>query len=69
MNYLGLLMGIEISRDILNGNVVKALETQGLLTVGAGSNVIRLIPPLIVEENHIADALTTLDNVLTGIDA
>ncbi|MDG2033896.1 MAG: aminotransferase class III-fold pyridoxal phosphate-dependent enzyme, partial [Rhodospirillales bacterium] len=66
---LGLLMGIEISEDIVNGNVVKALEAQGLLTVGAGSNVIRFIPPLIVEESHITDALATLDDVLTGIDA
>ena len=61
-------MGIEISRHIVNGNVVKALEAQGLLTVSAGSNVIRFIPPLIVEESHITDALTTLDNVLTGIN-
>ncbi len=66
---LGLLMGIEISGDIVNGNVVKDLEAHGLLTVGAGNNVIRLIPPLIVEESHIADALDTLDDVLTGIDA
>ena len=66
---LGLLMGIEISEDIVNGNVVKALEAQGLLTVGAGGNVIRFIPPLIVEESHITDALATLDDVLTGIDA
>ena len=65
---LGLLMGIEISEDIVNGSVVKELEAQGLLTVGAGNNVIRFIPPLIVEESHITDALATLDNVLTGIN-
>ena len=65
---LGLLMGIEISENIVNGSVVKELEAQGLLTVGAGNNVIRFIPPLIVEESHITDALATLDNVLTGIN-
>ena len=65
---LGLLMGIEISENIVNGSVVKELEAQGLLTVGAGNNVIRFIPPLIVEEGHITDALATLDNVLTGIN-
>ena len=66
---LGLLMGIEITEDIVNADVVKELELQGLLTVGAGSNVVRFIPPLIVEESHIADALGTLDNVIAGIDA
>ena len=65
---LGLLMGIEISEGIVNGDVVKTLQARGLLTVGAGNNVIRFIPPLIVEESHITDALTTLDNVLTGIN-
>ena len=48
--------------------LLKELEAQGLLTVGAGNNVIRFIPPLIVEESHITDALATLDNVLTGIN-
>ncbi len=66
---LGLLMGIEITEDIVNADVVKELELQGLLTVGAGSNVVRFIPPLIVKESHIADALGTLDNVIAGIDA
>ena len=65
---LGLLMGIELSEDIVNGSVVKELEARGLLTVGAGNNVIRFIPPLIVEESHITDALATLDDVLTGIN-
>ena len=68
MRGLGLLMGIEISEGIVNGDLVKRLEARGLLTVGAGNNVIRFIPPLIVEESHITDALATLDNVLTGIN-
>ena len=60
----GLLMGIEISQQISNGDVVKALEAEGLLTVVAGGNVVRFIPPLVVEENHIAKAIAILDQVI-----
>ncbi len=38
----------------------KAFE-RGLLTVLAGDNVLRLLPPLIAEETHIRDAISILD--------
>jgi len=65
----GLLMGIEISESIPNGDVVKACEAAGLLTVVAGGNVVRFIPPLIVEESHINDAMATFESVIAGIGA
>jgi acetylornithine/N-succinyldiaminopimelate aminotransferase len=34
---------------------------RGLLTVLAGDNVLRLLPPLIAEESHIRDAISILD--------
>ena len=37
-----------------------------MLTVIAGDNVVRLLPPLIVTEEHIAEALTKLDEVLSA---
>ena len=65
----GLLKGIEITERIVNGDVVKGCEAAGLLTVVAGGNVVRFIPPLIVEESHIADAVGIFDQVIAGMDA
>jgi len=57
----GLLLGIEAVPS--NGDVVKALENKGLLTIPAGGNVVRFLPPLIVEEFHIEEAIAILDAV------
>ena len=38
------------SAKLPNAEVVDALRERGLLTVGAGDNVVRLLPPLIIEE-------------------
>lgn len=40
--------------------VTKAFE-HGLLTVPAGDNVVRLLPPLVAEEDHIREAIGILD--------
>ena len=56
---LGLLLGV---RGLVPQNdLIAALRTRGLLTVGAGDNVVRLVPPLIVADAHIDEALTILD--------
>jgi acetylornithine/N-succinyldiaminopimelate aminotransferase len=34
-----------------------------LLTVGAGDNAVRVLPPLIVEESHVEEAVAILDKV------
>ena len=63
----GLLLGVQCRPP--NGTVVEALAAQGLLTVGAGDNVVRLVPPLIVEPSHIAEALDIFDRSLAGLAA
>ena len=35
-----------------------------MLTVGAGDNVVRLLPPLIITEAEIDEAIAILDKVL-----
>ncbi len=47
----GLLMGVKAK--VLNLDLVAAMREQGLLTVGAGNNVIRILPPLIIAEDDI----------------
>ena len=40
------------------------LMTRGMLTVPAGENVLRLLPPLIIEQRHIDEAIGKLQDVL-----
>jgi len=54
----GLLSGLKCVP--INGEVSDALRAGGLLTVTAGENVIRLLPPLIAEEKHIDEGLGIL---------
>jgi acetylornithine/N-succinyldiaminopimelate aminotransferase len=60
----GLLLGLRIKPEIVNGTVVDRLRDAGLLTVGAGDNVVRLLPPLIITEAEIDEAIAILDKVL-----
>jgi acetylornithine/N-succinyldiaminopimelate aminotransferase len=41
--------------------MVERLRRWGLLTVGAGDNVVRLLPPLIISDSEIDQALDMLD--------
>jgi acetylornithine/N-succinyldiaminopimelate aminotransferase len=51
------------------GELVDAARREGLLTVAAGENVVRLLPPLIVGEEEIAEAVTRIDAAASKIEA
>lgn len=61
----GLLTGLRTV--IPNGQVVDALRAEKLLTVAAGDNVVRLLPPLIVSDAEIADAVARIDRACTRL--
>jgi acetylornithine/N-succinyldiaminopimelate aminotransferase len=46
-----------------NGDMVARLREAGLLTAPAAENVVRLLPPLIVEDAQIDEALGILERV------
>jgi len=57
----GLMVGLELSVDV--SPIIEAGYDHGLLLVNAGPNVVRFVPPLIVEKQHVdelADKLTTI---------
>ena len=54
----GLMIGLKMK--VANTDFVAALRTHHMLAVGAGDNVVRLLPPLIVEEGHLREALDAL---------
>jgi acetylornithine/N-succinyldiaminopimelate aminotransferase len=55
----GLLIGVKAV--VPAGDVISALRDEKLLTVAAGDNVVRFLPPLIVGETEIEDAVTRLE--------
>lgn len=60
----GLLLGLKAK--VLNLDLIAAMRDQGLLTVGAGDNVIRILPPLIISEDDIR---TVRDKMIAAFDA
>ena len=54
---------VHVDFDHSLNSAVNKLRDAGLLTVGAGDNVVRLLPPLIIEESHVEEALSILDKV------
>jgi acetylornithine/N-succinyldiaminopimelate aminotransferase len=55
---LGLMLGLKLR--VPNTEFVVAARKQGLLVVAAGDNVVRLLPPLIIEESHVREAMAML---------
>ena len=51
------------------GELVDAARDEKLLTVAAGENVVRLLPPLIVGEEEIGEAMARLDAAAGKIEA
>jgi acetylornithine/N-succinyldiaminopimelate aminotransferase len=60
----GLMIGLKLG--VPNTEMQTRLREQGLLTVTAGDNVLRLLPPLIIGEPEIAEAISILQRVLSG---
>jgi acetylornithine/N-succinyldiaminopimelate aminotransferase len=63
----GLLIGLKAA--CLNTELVAELRQQKMLTVGAGDNVVRLLPPLTIGEAEVAEAMTRLEAACEAIEA
>jgi acetylornithine/N-succinyldiaminopimelate aminotransferase len=61
----GLMLGIKSL--IPNTELVAKLVANGLLTVGAGDNVVRLLPPLIIGETEMDEAVQILSRTLSEV--
>ena len=61
----GLLIGIKVKPPC--GDVVNACADEKLLTVGAGDNVVRLLPPLNVTEAGAGEATRRLGQALARL--
>ncbi len=61
----GLMMGIKCK--VPNTALQAAAMDQRLLTIGAGDNVVRLLPPLVVTDADIAEAVDRLDRACRSL--
>jgi acetylornithine/N-succinyldiaminopimelate aminotransferase len=62
----GLMLGLKCK--MAPAEVVKAGYTEGILTVAAADNVLRLLPALNIPDADIAEALTRLDQAATHLE-
>jgi acetylornithine/N-succinyldiaminopimelate aminotransferase len=67
----GLMVGMRCAVE--NNVLVGKMIDNGVLTVPAGDNVVRMLPPMIIEESHIDEAVAALDKscaeIAAGLDA
>src|SRR5262249_18355926 len=63
----GLLIGLKCKP--LNTDVAAAWRERGLLGAAAGDNVLRLLPPLIIEPEHVAEAVEKIEAACADLRA
>jgi acetylornithine/N-succinyldiaminopimelate aminotransferase len=63
----GLMLGLKL--EIPSQGFLVRLRENGMLAVGATENVIRLLPPLIADENHLREATEALSATCAGYRA
>ena len=61
---LGLMLGVEMRFDVYN--MLVGCMDRGVLLLDAGRNVLRFLPPLVIEKEQIDRVIEVLDEVLAG---
>jgi acetylornithine/N-succinyldiaminopimelate aminotransferase len=62
----GLMLGLECAAP--NADVLARLRANGLLAVTAGENVIRILPPLIIDDSHVEEAGGILERACVDLE-
>jgi acetylornithine/N-succinyldiaminopimelate aminotransferase len=63
----GLMLGLKMV--VPNTDFVAAARKHGLLIVGAGDNVVRLLPPLVITEDQVREAIALLSETAADFEA
>jgi acetylornithine/N-succinyldiaminopimelate aminotransferase len=63
----GLMMGIRT--QVPNTEFIAAARAQKLIMIAAGDNVVRLLPPLIVTDSDVTEAMNRLEAACAAIEA
>ena len=59
---VGLMQGLVLHKPV--GDVIKEAMEQGLIAISASGNVLRLVPPLVIEKKHVDEMCDILYKVL-----
>lgn len=59
----GLMQGLVLARPV--GEVITNAQKEGLLVISAGGNVLRMVPPLVIEKEHVDEMIPKLTKALT----
>ena len=65
----GLMIGLRCHDADANAKIMLLVREQKLLVTKAGDNVLRLLPPLIIDESHVTEATLKLDTALAAYQA
>lgn len=60
---IGFMQGIEL--DVPAGEIVGTALSKGLILISAGTNIIRIVPPLVAGKEHINEMCRILDEIFT----
>jgi acetylornithine/succinyldiaminopimelate/putrescine aminotransferase len=63
----GLMLGLKL--NVPAASFIASLREKKMLVVGATENVVRLVPPLIVDESHLREAVDALSATCAGYEA
>lgn len=61
---LGLMIGIHLTGNVKVGDVIADLQRQGILTLSAEHNTLRLLPPLVMSEHDLLAGVNLIQNEL-----
>ena len=50
---MGFMQGLVLKKEYPVGEVVKKALDEGLLVISAGENVLRIVPPLVIQKEDI----------------
>jgi acetylornithine/N-succinyldiaminopimelate aminotransferase len=64
----GLMIGIELTSDYTPQQIVEKARERCVLVISAGSNTVRLLPPLIVQKEHIDEAMQVFEECFTEME-
>jgi acetylornithine/N-succinyldiaminopimelate aminotransferase len=59
----GHLLGIRCQPELTAGDFVTKLRAEGLICLTAGDNVLRILPPLVVTEREVEEAMAIIEKV------
>lgn len=63
---VGLLQGLQFDRPV--GGLIKRAMEKGLVLINAGPDILRFVPPLIIEEKHVDDMIEILRKCIAEVE-